>query len=266
MPSRDNTNTIERIALAVEQLVSEQDSFTAVDFLTATDMSRSYTSAILPILVKANIMEVTTSSVPYTYRMVRSMKEAFESGELRTIWKSNRTYSPRKNAAVPRQEKQPQGPQPIEIQDPMELLEQLHDDDFGQLMSWYFQRQRGEIQPLKDQVKDLQTRLELMNSNGNAEDSKLRHENDTLRRELRDEREKIIHLRNELQSANNMLVRKEPPMKIVMVDKGRSNDNNQQREHGGSSNVKAGYVVHGKPYTGHAPATVLNRDRDKDKR
>jgi len=262
----NSKNSIEKVVVAVERLSKEQGFFTAEQLMQAASISRSYSTSLLPILTRAGLLDVNITVKPYAYHQVRSMTEARDSGELARIWKSNRNADgvPRTPRQATRaQQQQPQGPQPIELQDPMELLEQLQDDDFAQLISWYLQRQRGEIQPLRDQVKDLQVRLELIHSNQYNEDSKLRHENDTLRRELKDERERIIHLRNELQSANNMLVRKEPPSRIVMVERGSNTNNNNHQEHGGSGNVKAGYVVHGKPYTGHAPASVLVEHKNR---
>lgn len=230
---------------------SVQD-FSLQDVVDQIGASRSTLTSILPSLVNKGSLSVIKDSKPYRYKFTNSkpLVNCFDDGSLKDLWvRSNANKGYNKVVEKP--------PEEIEI-DPIELLEQLNDQDFGLLIASYVARKNAEIDPLKDEIKDLQSRVMISTSNYDTETSKLRHDVDALRRELRDEREKIIHLRNELQSANNKLVRKEPPVKLVMVDRHPVNN----KEHGSTSNTRSTIVVHKKPLTGHAPSSVTSRKED----
>ena len=241
-----------------EITVAYPNGFTIDEAMVHSACSRSSLSTVLPALVRKEYLKVLPLTKPYKYIKAtdRALLELYNDNLLSDLWQRKGT-SDTHNKNVTKVE-----PPPEEIEiDPIELLEQLTDVDFGSLISSYISRKNAELDPLKDQVKDLQTRLMIATSNNDTDTSKLRHDVDGLRRELRDEREKIIHLRNELQSAQNKLFNKEKEAKVKLIMVNKPQNNNKQ--HGSVSNVRATVVVHRKPLATHAPSSVLTRKGDE---
>ena len=229
---------------------SKPQGFSVYEIMELSGTSRSYHNTLMPVLNKRNLVERIPRTKPYLYIVPidRQLTEICDAGELNGIF-SERKY---KIESKPKSEPVDET---IEI-DPLEILEQLSSDDFGSLVSTYVARKNQELEPLKQQCTDLQTRLSLATSSNDNEVTKLRHEIDSLRRDLKDEREKMIHLRNELANANNNLVKKEAPMRVVVVDRNKQ----ANREHSVNSNHRAPIIVHRKPLTNHAPSTIYKKD------
>jgi len=206
------------VAKALDSIRQSKDEFYPQDIVDTSGCSRSTACSLLPFLVRKNLLYIVPNTKPYSYKFntTRTYIELFTEGALDGVFDRGPGPSTRRNKIKVIEMEKP--PEEIEI-DPIGLLEQLSDNDFGLLIASYVTRKNAELDPLKDEIVDLKTRLNLSYSKYENDSNNLTHSIESLRRELRDEKEKLIHARNEIQSLKNQLVRKEAPLKVVMVDR-----------------------------------------------
>jgi len=237
-----------------------EESFTRVDITNAGIKSSTLTA--LGTLVKRGFVEIIGNPAIKPQNLKRSetvtsLMEEYRAGNLRALYPQ---YKPKNDrieeaeAAMEEREREPVD-EYIEV-DPLEILDSIEPNEFGVLLSKYIQIKNEALGPLQERLNNALQELSSIRNEHAIEMNEKEMKITVLQTELKEERVKLMDLRNTIAYENERRVRSEVPVKTVLVH--RRGDDNLQRQHGSSGNVNQGVRVHGKPYIGdHAPKPVV---------
>ena len=254
---------------AIEQMLTfiddkGDDAFTRMDITNAGIKSSALTA--LGTLVKRGLIEIIGNPAikPQNLKKAEgpSLMEEYRVGNLRALYPQ---YKPKDKvngegeAAVQEVEREPVD-EYIEI-DPLEILDSIEPQDFGVLIAKYIEIKNNALGPLQERLNNALGELSTIRNQHAIEINEYDMKVKVMQQELKEERTRLIELRNTIAYENERRVRSEVPVKTVLIQ--RRGGDNLQRQHGSSGNAPASMKVHGKPFIGDHPAKPVVEHRKK---
>jgi hypothetical protein len=208
---------------------------------------------------------------PQHFRTLKSPLPDYKAGTLGSLYPQYRPKGKETKATV-QEAAPPPEPLPTHLEiDPIEVFEQLEEEEMASLIVTFIKLKNAQIGPLRERIVMLAEELNDVRNGLNSDMTglKINHQNEvnslnsrinSLQEELKLEKEKVMNLRAELTSQHENRIREEAPVRTIVIE--RSNQP-AQRDSGASQARPGGVRVGARPYVGEHPAKAVTDSANK---
>ncbi|HEY7535332.1 MAG TPA: hypothetical protein VH878_05245 [Thermodesulfobacteriota bacterium] len=224
--------------------------------------SASMVQGLVAGMAKLGYLEATRRGAgPIFYTPIeekRGFVQKYDEGEFDGFWAATAGRKQKRQSEITSTEPS-DDLEEIEI-NPLEVFEEMGEEDFVKLISVFLRQKNQAIEPLQQEVERLTTEVRFLN--GEKVNLNQRHATEvtSLRDELRVERERNMELRTEMAKVKGEMITLKEQVKVILVRDRRSAP--AQKDSGGTGVPGAAFNsirMHRKPATKHAPAIIITR-------